>query len=198
MTPLLTGLPIVSRKTSPFVLFVFIVAGLGLGRPLHAEGPGIEAFFGRYEGRAITEGDGQTTKRDLDVRIEPAGAKGDGQFQITWGTVIRRRDAEDKRKSYSILFKRTSRPGIFASAMRADMFGNAVPLDPLKGEPFVWCRIAGRTLTVYALLITDSGSFDLQVYDRTLRDGGLDLRFTRFDEGKPPIVVTATLEKVGD
>lgn len=185
-------------QSLPMLLFAGLVLAMaGLARPLHAEAPAIDAFFGRYEGRAIVAGDGQTTTRDLDVRIEPAGDAGAGQFRITWSTLIRRSEAGEKRKSYSILFKRTPRPGIFASAMRTDMFGNAVPLDPLKGDPFVWCRIAGRTLTVYALQITDDGGYDLQVYDRTLRDGGLDLKFTRLDEGQPPTVVTAVLEKVG-
>ena len=176
-----------------------MLAALGLARPLRADAPAIDAFFGRYEGRAIVASDGETTSRDLDVRIEPAADDGPGHFRITWSTVIRRvADAGDKLKSYSILFKPTRRPGIFASAMRTDMFGNAVPLDPLKGDPLVWGRISGRTLTVYALLITADGGYDLQVYDRTLRDGGgLDLKFTRLDEGEMPEVITAVLEKVG-
>jgi hypothetical protein len=76
------------------------------------------------------------------------------------------------------------------------MFGNRVPMDPLSGDPFVWCRIAGRTLTVYALLINDAGRYDLQIYDRTLVDEGLELKFTRLREGDPPRVLTAFLERV--
>ena len=27
--------------------------------------------------------------------------------------------------------------------MRADVFGNAVPLDPLAGDPYMWARLEG-------------------------------------------------------
>ncbi len=173
-----------------FLLFCF---GAVPARPQAAETSAIAPFFGHYEGRSM-EGDRQESIRDLDVTIEPVATSGD-RFRIIWSTIIRRSSGEPKRKSYSIEFVPTSRSGIFSSAMRTDMFGNAVPLDPLKGDPFVWCRIAGRTLTVYAMTITDTGSFDLQVYDRTLREGGLDLKFTRLDEGEAPTVITAFLEK---
>ena len=48
------------------------------------------------------------------------------------------------------------------------MFGHQVPLDPLKGDPYVWCRIVGRVLTLYSLQITDDGGYDLQIYERTV------------------------------
>jgi hypothetical protein len=176
------------------VLCVLVIVGSVCAA---AEDAAIEPFLGRYEGRAIVgDGDGETSSRDLDVIIERAGDQ-PGQFRITWSTITRHAEDKPKRKSYSILFKPTHRPGIFASAMRMNMFGNPVPLDPLKGDPYVWCRIAGRTLTVYALNITDDGGYDLQVYDRTLRDGGLDLTFTRHDEGEAPVVVKAVLDRTG-
>jgi hypothetical protein len=152
----------------------------------------IEPFFGEYRGKTISEDDGVTTTRDLGVTIEPDGEN----FKITWSTVTRRDDGELKHKSYGISFAPTRRPDIYRSAMRTDMFGNRVPMDPLSGDPFVWCRIAGKTLTVYALLINDDGRYDLQVYDRTLVDKGLDLKFTRLREGDPPKVLTAFLERV--
>jgi hypothetical protein len=153
----------------------------------------IEPFFGEYRGKTISEDDGETTIRDLGVSIEPDGE----HFKVTWSTVTRRADGERKHKSYTISFVPTKRPEIYRSAMRTDMFGNRVPMDPLSGDPFVWCRIAGRTLTVYALLVTDAGGYDLQVYDRTLVDKGLDLKFTRLREGEPTRVLTAFLERVG-
>lgn len=183
------------RRNASIALFVLVVlTGVGPALPLAAETATIAPFFGHFEGRTLVEGDGQMSMRDLEVTIEPVAGSSD-RFRIIWSTIIRRATGELKRKSYSIVFMPSPRPGIFASAMRTDMFGNAVPLDPLKGDPFVWCRIVDKTLTVYALTITDDGGYDLQVYDRTLRDGGLDLRFTRLDEGVPPTVVTAVLER---
>jgi hypothetical protein len=152
----------------------------------------IEPFFGEYRGKTISEDDGVTTTRDLGVTIEPDG----DHFKITWRTVTH--DGELKHKSYGISFVPTRRPDIYRSAMRTDMFGNRVPMDPLSGDPFVWCRIAGKTLTVYALLINDDGRYDLQVYDRTLVDRGLDLKFTRLREGDPPKVLSAFLERVAE
>ena len=152
----------------------------------------IEPFFGEFRGKTISEDDGETTTRDLGVSIEPDGE----YFKITWSTATRRDDGELRHKSYSISFASTRRPDVYRSAMRTDMFGNRVPMDPLSGDPFVWCRIAGRTLTVYALLINDDGRYDLQIYDRTLVDKGLDLKFTRLREGHPPKVLTAFLERV--
>jgi|APTNR8051073442_1049403.scaffolds.fasta_scaffold22221_3 hypothetical protein len=182
------------RNASIALVVLVVLTGVAPALSLAAETAAIAPFFGHYEGRTIIDGDGETTMRDLEVTIETV-AGGSDHFRINWSTIIRRSDGESKRKSYSIVFTPTPRPGIFASAMRTDMFGNAVPLDPLKGDPFVWCRIVDATLTVYALTITDDGGYDLQVYDRTLRAGGLDLRFTRLDEGEPPVVVSAVLER---
>jgi hypothetical protein len=182
------------RQAGLALRILAVLIALGLIWPAMAGSGAIEPFLGQYEGRTIVKGDGEATTRDLDVTIEPVAERSD-RFRITWSTIVRRSGGEPKRKSYSIAFMPTGRPGIYASAMRTDLFGNAVPLDPLKGDPFVWCRIAGKTLTVYALTITDNGGYDLQVYDRTLRDGGIDLTFTRLDEGEPPTVVTAVLEK---
>ena len=183
-------------RIAPLALALLVVFyGFDPARTDAGETSSIASFFGHYEGRTM-KGDGQESIRDLNVTIEPVAVRRDG-FRIIWSTIIRRSGGEPKRKSYEIEFVPTGRPGIFSSAMRTDMFGNAVPLDPLKGDPFVWCRISGQTLTVYALTITDTGSYDLQVYDRTLREGGLDLKFTRLNEGEPPKVITAFLERTG-
>lgn len=153
---------------------------------------GFEAFFGTYKGQTILEGDGVVTTRDLDVAIAPT----DRGFNVSWTTTTLGRDGATKRDGYSIDFEQTRRPGIFASQMRTNMFGNRVPLDPLRGDPFVWARIADTTLTVYALLITDNGSYEMQTYHRTLQDGGLALRFFRFREGETVRTVTASLRRI--
>jgi hypothetical protein len=152
----------------------------------------IQPFFGRFEGKAIGRGDDETTNRDLAVVIQPDGDR----FRIEWTTVTRQVDGEVKRKTYSIGFEPSQRPGIFRSTMRTDMFGHQVPLDPLKGDPYVWCHIAGRVLTLYSLQITDDGGYDLQIYERTLEGNLMSLHFTRLREGKEPKELTATLEKV--
>jgi hypothetical protein len=183
----------IARPAIRAIICAFVLsAGVFGALPSLAETSSIAPFFGQYRGQTIKQGDGEIAKRDLDVSIEPDG----DYFKIIWSTVTRYPDGEVKRKSYAISFAPTKRADIYHSAMRTDMFGNRVPLDPLSGDPFVWCRVAGRTLTVYALLIDDTGSYDLQVYDRTLTDKGLDLRFTRIREGDQPKVLSAFLQRV--
>jgi hypothetical protein len=172
---------------------LILLVGILEASPVRSAGSPIEPFFGQYVGKTIVGDDGETTVRDLGVSIEPDG----DYFKISWSTATRRGDGEIKHKSYAISFAPTKRPEIYRSAMRTDMFGNRVPMDPLSGDPFVWCRIAGNTLTVYALLIDHAGSYDLQIYERTRVDNGLDLKFTRLREASPPKVLSALLERVG-
>jgi hypothetical protein len=152
----------------------------------------IEDFYGRYIGKTTNEAEGEAKPRDIGVDIRPE----DGGFIVAWETVITRKDGSTKGTSYRILFQPTKRKSIFSSAMRVNVFGKLTPLDPLSGDPFVWARIQGDTLTVYALLITDEGSYEMQVYDRTLDDDGLDLRFSRIRDEKILKVITGKLVRV--
>jgi hypothetical protein len=172
------------------LVLIFACPTSGVASPPAA----IEPFLGRYEGRTIVGGDDATTSRDLTVVIQPDGDR----FRIEWTTVTRQSDGEIKRKTYSIGFEKTQRPKIFRSTMRTDMFGHQVPLDPLKGDPYVWCRIVGRVLTLYSLQITDDGGYDLQIYERTVEGERMSLHFRRLREGEAPKELTASLERVAE
>ena len=174
------------------LLVSIILLAVSLGNAVASPPAAIEPFFGRFEGRTIVGDDGATTSRDLTVVIQPDGDR----FRIEWTTVTRQSDGEVKRKTYSIGFEKTQRPNIFRSTMRTDMFGHQVPLDPLKGDPYVWCRIVGSILTLYSLQILDDGGYDLQIYERTVEGDRMSLRFTRLREGESPKELTATLERV--
>ncbi|MBL6929328.1 MAG: hypothetical protein ISR44_09165 [Rhodospirillales bacterium] len=174
-------------------ILIVMLVGLGLSSvPAQADDATIDAFFGRYAGTAISTSDEGLSKRDLSVHIVDAGA---GAFTLDWMTFTRKADGRRKRKSYSITFKPTKRESIYASAMRRDKFGNVVPLDPLKGEPYVWARIQGKTLSVHALHIIEDGGYELQVYERTLKENGLELRFSRIRNGKQLKLITGSLER---
>ena len=71
-------------------------------------------------------------------------------------------------------------------------------LNPLKGDPYVWARQEGGTLTVYAMVITEDGSYEMQQYDRKLTEDGLDLAFSRIRDGEQLKVIKGTLKRVGD
>ncbi len=80
--------------------------------------------------------------------------------------------------------------------MRKDVFGNRAPNDPMKGDPYVWARLRGDTLTVYALIVTPDGSYDMQVYDRTLTKNGMKLDFKRFLEGQKVKSIKGELQRI--
>jgi hypothetical protein len=154
----------------------------------------LQPFFGEYMGQSISTADSGLSKRDLSVSIAPT-RKG---FSVKWTTITYRSDGSTKRKTYKINFLATGRSNIYASAMKQNKFGGQVPLDPLKGEPYVWSRITGKTLTVNALLINDDGRYEMQTYDRTLTDKGLDLKFSRIRDGKVLKTITGTLHRISN
>lgn len=152
----------------------------------------IEKFYGEYTGRTVSTSVKELKARDINVEIKEI-RRG---FNISWTTVTLRKGAKAKRKSYSIDFRKTKRGGIFQSAMRKDVFGNRAPNDPMKGDPYVWARLRGDTLTVYALIVTSDGSYDMQVYDRTLTKNGMNLDFKRFLEGQEVKSIKGELQRI--
>lgn len=154
----------------------------------------IDPFIGEYTGQATVEVDGVAQNRDLKVSI----ARTKAGFNVSWVTTRIRASGKAKTKSYSIDFVSSPRPNVFSSAMKVNVFGGSVALDPMQGDPYVWARIEGPTLTVYALHILDDGGYEMQVYDRTLAEGGLDLRFSRTRNGNPLRDIRASLRKIGN
>jgi hypothetical protein len=81
--------------------------------------------------------------------------------------------------------------------MRVDAFGNATPLDPLRGDPYVWARLEGSRFIVYALVITASGGYEMHEYERTLTPAGvMSLNYLRVVDGDVQRAVTGTLNRV--
>lgn len=182
------------KKTFLLSLVAAALVWVSGGDRAWAGAAGLDAFYGEYVGRTISSSQEGLSERDLSVAIRPEG-KG---FTVDWTTITRRTDGTAKRKAYSISFHPSGRDNIYGAAMKSNMFGGRVPLDPLKGEPYVWARIAGDTLSVYAMQITDSGGYEMQVYDRTLTETGLELRFSRVRDGQNLKLITGTLSRVGD
>ena len=170
-------------------------AAIAGGSAAEAQNKPIEAFYGRYVGSATKADSPEITDRDMDVVIKKGKAK---SFIVDWTTITRTADNTLKRKRQEIEFQLTPRKDVFEAGMRTDKFGGRIPMDAMKGEPYVWARIQKETLTVFALLITDEGSFEVQVYDRTLTDKGLTLEFSRFRDGLQRRHIAAFLERVAD
>lgn len=182
--------------SSILLILVLALAGAGVGAAgttaTRSGAEPIESFYGSYEGTSISATNGDLGKRDLAITIVPR-KKG---FNLTWTTVTHSEDLSAQRKTYSIDFVPTQRCVIYASAMRTDMFGNRVPLNPLEGDPFVWATIRDKTLSVYALMITPAGGYEMQTYHRTLTEQGMYLEFSRVRDGVPLRFITGELRRV--
>jgi hypothetical protein len=152
----------------------------------------ISRFVGDYVGTAeVVEADGTAVPRDMSVTI----AEQKGGFQVEWTSTTYRSDGRVSEKSYSINFVPSVRDGIYAAAMQRNVFGHEVQLDPMKGEPFVWARIEGDTLSVFSLYVAPDGGYEIQQFDRTLASGGLDLKFSRVRNGEIQRTVSSYLVK---
>lgn len=150
------------------------------------------AFVGEYTGSAdIVSADGNSSKRDMSVEISTTNEG----FNVSWTSVSYKSDGRVKEKSYSIDFIPTDRPNVFAAAQKKDVFGHLVQLDPMKGEPFVWSRIIEDTMTVYSLFVNDDGGYEMQQFDRTLTEGGLQLEFSRVRNGQHERSVSTLLTR---
>ena len=152
----------------------------------------IARFAGSYHGSAeVVSSDGSASPRDMSVEI----VKADDGFNVNWTSVTHRSDGRITEKSYSIDFVNTDRPNVYAAAQKKNVFGHSVQLDPMQGEPFVWARITGDTMTVYSLFVGDDGGYELQQFDRTLVENGLYLDFMRVRDGEQQKSVSTLLER---
>jgi hypothetical protein len=180
------------RRQYPGMLFGLVGGVLWAVAAAQAQGGGIERFYGTYAGEAISESGDELDKRDINAEVTPQG-KG---FKVKFTVVVKRGKDRPKRDEYTIVFSPTKRPGIYSSAMRTDVFGNAVPLDPLAGDPYMWARMEGDKFWRYALFVTDSGGYEMQTYEYTLVPGGMNLRYSRVRDGEVLRTVTGKLKKV--
>ena len=157
-----------------------------------AQGGGVERFYGTYAGDAVSESGDGLDKRDINAEIAPQG-KG---FKVSFTVIVKRGSEPPRRDEYTIAFVPTKRPGIYGSAMRMDVFGNAVPKDPLVGDPYMWARVDKDKLWRYALFVTENGGYEMQTYEYTLVPGGMNLRYSRVRDGEILRTVTGKLKKV--
>lgn len=155
----------------------------------------IDRFVGSYEGSAsVILTDGTSKPRDMSVVIEDTKEG----FTVSWTSVTYRDDGSSKEKSYTIDFVPSDRDGIFAAAMRRNVFGHNVQMDPMKGDPYVWARLVDDTLSVYSIFVTETGGYEIQQFDRTLAEGGLMLQFRNVRDGQIQRAVSTFLTRKKD
>lgn len=183
-----------TRTRSLLLLRAALFLSLLCNTPALAGGAAFEQFFGIYEGTSDTIPGGEKQARKLSVTIGPYKKNG---FTIDWKTTQYKATGRVKHSGLSVNFIPTHRSNIFASAMRTDLFGHQVPLDAMKGDPFVWITIRDETLTLYVIRIADSGEQDLQIDKLTRTPQGLHDEFISFYGSEPVRRLTATLKKTG-
>jgi hypothetical protein len=172
------------------VISAIVVLLMLLTLPAHASP--ISRFVGEYTGSAsLVSTDGSKPHRNMNVVISESKK----EFTVQWTSTTIKPDGRVKEKSYSINFTPSDRDGIYAAAMEQNLFGQSVQLDPMKGEPYVWGRISGDTLSVFSLFVNEEGGYEMQQYDRTLADGGLQLDFSLSSNGEELRSVSAFLER---
>jgi hypothetical protein len=183
-----------ARTSLPLLLTGALFFFLFSHTPTLAGGAAFEQFLGSYEGTSDTIPDGEKQPRKLNVTIGPYNKNG---FSIDWKTTQYKASGRVKKSGLSVNFIPTNRSNIFASAMRTDLFGHQVPLDPMKGDPFVWITIRDKTLTMYVIRIADNGEQDLQIDRLTRGPEGLHDEFIGFYGSQSVRRLTATLKKKG-
>lgn len=152
----------------------------------------LEQFEGTYKGEAEFVFAGETQHRDMSATIRATKTG----FVLSWTSVTYKDDGRTKSKTYTIEFIPSARDNIYKSAMKKNLFGNDEPLDPLHGEPFVWARLDGETLSVFSLFINSVGEYEVQEFHRTLTEGGLDLVFRRVHDGAAEKEIRTFLARV--
>jgi hypothetical protein len=169
---------------------IIVVASLSTGVAAADE---IDPFVGTFVGTSTRISGADQKTRDLNVEIAGSGRG----FTVTWRTVIHKASGKDEEQPpEKVRFIPTPRPHIYSAASRQDMFGKQVPIDPISGkDPYYWARVHGKTLSVYNIIINDDGGYEMQVYHRTLTDGGMRVEFQRIRDGVPQRTVTGMLTR---
>ncbi len=158
-----------------------------------AEDQPISAFFGTFSGGGVAQNRDSiyfaVTARDFDVTITPAPGNG---FRINWTSVIRRGGTPGQPK-----IRRKASTKTLASAETPGMFRGANSGNPLDGQEMCWGYIRGNTFTVFLMRVDKGGNYELQQYDRTLTDIGMELVFRSMHNGETVRTVTGRLVRTG-
>jgi hypothetical protein len=159
-----------------------MLIALALAAPAGARAAGLEPFFGTYVGVAEVEdlAKGDVRQRDMDITIEPYKA---GGFKIQWVNVTlvdgKRAVPGVERRVQTVLFEPAEHRGFFVEVAEDNPFREREETRPMRGDPVRWASLDDKGLHVYSFVVLEDGRYELQVYDRTLTDIGLDIRFQR-------------------
>lgn len=145
-------------------------------------GAELEDFFGTYVGVASVDNlrAGTRAQRDMDIVIERY--KDDG-FRIRWinvSLVDGRRDLPGvERRVQTVLFAPAEDSEFYVEVRPSSLFHEQGEMQPVMGDAVRWAALLDDTLRVTTFQVLDDGRYEMQIYDRTLTEQGLDVDFDR-------------------
>lgn len=169
-----------------FLLAVFSLSAAAADRK-------IEDFYGAYLGHggevgaeSAPEGPDKVT-RFSQVIVRPAPQE--RGFTVEWSTLKLKGDElpnQADTKTYIQTFRSTDRPNLYRDVTSG---------DPNLGADTAWAVINGDTLSLVQVTVQPDGNYFVVQYDRTLTALGMDVRFTRFENGRIVRAVQLSLLK---
>jgi hypothetical protein len=147
----------------------------------------LKPFFGSYVGVATVEETktGAVGQRDMDIVIQPYHDEG---FRIDWINVTLvdgRRDLPGvERRVQAALFEPLEDRDMYVEVEPENPFREREKTQPMRGDPVRWASIDGPRMHVYAFVVLEDGTYELQIYDRILTDVGLEIHFQRIVDGE--------------
>ena len=172
-----------------------LLLALLLGTPAGVSAASLEPFFGTYVGVAEVRDleDGDIRRRDMDIVIEPYKR---GGFKIHWVNVSlvdgKRAVPGVERQVQTVLFEPAAERDFFVEVAENNPFRERDETRPMRGDPVRWASLDDQGLHVYSFVVLEDGRYELQVYDRTLTDIGLDIRFQRIVDSELVREITGT------
>jgi hypothetical protein len=182
-----------SRLRATGTAAAFLLAGVPVAPGVSAAS--LEPFFGSYVGVAEVKDpdDGGIRQRDMDIVIEPYKH---GGFKIHWVNVSlvdgKRAVPGVERQVQTVLFEPAEDRDFFVEAAENNPFRERDETRPMRGDPVRWASLDDQGLHVYSFVVLEDGRYELQVYDRTLTDIGLDIRFQRIVDSAVVREITGT------
>jgi hypothetical protein len=179
----------------PRLAAALALLALTLAAPAGARAASLEPLFGTYVGVAQVEdiAKGDVRQRDMDIVIEPYKQ---GGFRIQWVNVSlvngKRAVPGVERRVQTVLFEPARDRGFFIEAAESSPFRLREETRPMRGDPVRWASLDDQGLHVYSFVVLEDGRYELQVYDRTLTDIGLDISFKRIVDGAVMRRITGT------
>jgi hypothetical protein len=180
---------------APRLAAALALMALTLAAPAGARAASLDPLFGTYVGVAQVEdiAKGNVRQRDMDIVIEPYKQ---GGFRIQWVNVSlvdgKRAVPGVERRVQTVLFEPAQDRGFFIEAAESSPFREREETRPMRGDPVRWASLDDQGLHVYSFVVLEDGRYELQVYDRTLTDIGLDISFQRIVDGAVMRRVTGT------